>query len=324
MKKLIFIIAVIMFSFNYGKAQNNYGSLIAKADSLYRIKDYKKANDIYISAFSLEHKHKSDLYNGACAAALAGDESNAFKFLNLSIDEGWTNIEHFKKDKDLNALHNTPEWDKVVAKLQTKVDKIEANYNKEAKAALEEVYKTDQGIRSEFIAAQKTHGHKSKEVDSLGKLMMYHDSLNTITVTKILDKYGWLGEDKVGNKGNLTLFLVIQHANLKVQQKYLPMLRTAVKNGKAQPGSLALLEDRVALREGKKQIYGSQIGSVPDNPSKYYLSPLIDPDNVDKRRVSVGLPPIAEYIKRWNIIWNVEEYKKQLPQYEEWEKRVKW
>lgn len=248
---------------------------------------------------------------------------NAFKLLNSSIDLGWANIDHLKTDSDLKPLHNTPEWDKVIAKVQAKVDKIEANYNQEAKAALEEAYKTDQGIRVEYLAARKTHEHKSKKVDSLGKLMNYHDSLNTITATKILDKYGWLGEDEVGYKANRTLFMVIQHADLKVQQKYLPVLRIAVKDGKAQAGSLAMLEDRVALGEGKKQIYGSQLSSVPDNPAKYYLSPVIDPDNIDKRRASVGLPPIAEYVKRWDIDWDVEEYKKMLPQYEEWEKKTK-
>ena len=38
------------------------------------------------------------------------------------------------------------------------------------------------------------------------------------------------------------------------------MMRDAVKMVKAKGSSLALLEDRVALRQGKRQIYGSQIG----------------------------------------------------------------
>ena len=38
----------------------------------------------------------------------------------------------------------------------------------------------------------------------------------------------------------------------------------------------------------------------------------IDPDNVDKRRAEVGLPPIAEYIKNWDMKWDLEQYKKDL------------
>ena len=305
-------------------AQGNYKEFISRAEGLYKSKDYVKSKEVYLLAFKSEQKNGNDLYNAACSAALAGDEPNAFKFLNLSIENGWQDIKHFKSDTDLVTLHSKPEWDKLISKLQAKVDQIESNYNKDAKGKLEEVYKTDQGIRLEFIAAQKANGHASLKVDSLRKLMIYHDSLNNIIVTKILDQYGWLGEDKVGAKGNLTLFLVIQHADLKTQQKYLPMLRKAVGDEKASASSLALLEDRVALREGKKQIYGSQLSSVPDNPEKYYLSPLTDPENVDKRRASVGLQPLAEYVKRWDIIWDIEAYKKMLPQYEEWASRVKW
>jgi hypothetical protein len=154
---------------------------------------------------------------------------------------------------------------------------------------------------------------------SLWNFIYEKDSINLIKVKFILNKYGWLGSDIVGEQGNTTLFLVIQHADLVTQENYLPMMRIAVKNGKAKGSSLALLEDRVALREGKKQIYGSQI--VRDEATqKSYVSPLEDPENVDKRRAEVGLEPLAEYVIQWKIIWNVEQYKKNLPVIEAIEK----
>jgi len=98
-------------------------------------------------------------------------------------------------------------------------------------------------------------------------------------------------------------------------------MREAVKHGKAQASNLALLEDRVALGQGKKQIYGSQIGRDPET-QLYYVSPLEDPDNVDKRREAVGLQPLAEYVSRWQIKWDVEQYKKDLPKLEYLEKNM--
>lgn len=74
---------------------------------------------------------------------------------------------------------------------------------------------------------------------------------------------------------------------------------------------VALLEDRLALRQGKKQIYGSQV-SLDNQSGKYYVENLQDPENVDKRRAAVGLPPLAEYLKQWGINWNVEEYKRKM------------
>jgi hypothetical protein len=140
-------------------------------------------------------------------------------------------------------------------------------------------------------------------------------------VSDILDKRGWLGEDVVGQQGNSALFLVIQHADLKTQQKYLPMMREAVKTGRANASSLALLEDRVALRQGKMQIYGSQVGT-DNSTGLHYVFPMEDPDNVDKRRAEVGLEPLAEYVSEWDIVWNVEQYKKDLPKYIEMAKTV--
>jgi hypothetical protein len=99
-------------------------------------------------------------------------------------------------------------------------------------------------------------------------------------------------------------------------------MREAVKKGNANSSSLALLEDRVAIREGRKQIYGSQIGTNPTTKEQYVL-PLEDPDNVDKRRSEVGLGAIAEYVAYWNITWNVEQYKKDLPEIEKLSKSQK-
>jgi hypothetical protein len=156
----------------------------------------------------------------------------------------------------------------------------------------------------------------SKEVDSVWALMNKTDSINQVKVKTILDKYGWLGISKIGNQCSSTLYRVIQHSDLNMQEKYLPLIREAVKNKEAKPRDLATLEDRVALRQGKKQIYGTQVGQ--DKKSlKYYLSPLEDPDNVDKRRAEVGLEPLSmvleSYFETWHLKWDVEQYKKDLP-----------
>jgi hypothetical protein len=77
---------------------------------------------------------------------------------------------------------------------------------------------------------------------------------------------------------------------------------------------LALLEDRVALRTGHKQIYGSQITS--NAAGENVVDALDDPENVDKRRAEVGLGPLADYVRRWNITWDPIAYQKQLPELE--------
>jgi len=93
------------------------------------------------------------------------------------------------------------------------------------------------------------------------------------------------------------------------------MMREAVKNGNANSNNLALLEDRVAIIKGGKQIYGSQIGRDQET-GEYYILPLWDPENVDQRREEVGLGPLQEYVSKWGINWSVEDYKKSISGYE--------
>jgi hypothetical protein len=186
--------------------------------------------------------------------------------------------------------------------------------NKPLVAKLDSIFTEDQKYRQQIDSIEKRYGWESKEMKSLWKVIEEKDSINLVIVKAILDKDGWLGADIIGGQGNSTLFLVIQHSDQATQEKYLPMMREAVKNGKAERSSLALLEDRVALGQGKMQIYGSQIGR--DNQTQlYYVSPLADPDNVDKRRAQVGLEPLTEYVQQWQIKWDIEQYKKDLPKF---------
>jgi hypothetical protein len=178
-------------------------------------------------------------------------------------------------------------------------------------ALLDSIFSEDQQYRIQSEEIEKKNGWESKELKDLWKIIRKKDSSNLVVVKSILDEYGWLGSDVVGEKGNRALFLVIQHADRITQEQYLPMMREAVKNGKAKGSSLALLEDRVLLAQGKKQIYGSQI-SQDLQTHDYYVRPLEDPDNVDKRRAAVGLEPLAVYVSHWQIKWDVEQYKRDL------------
>ena len=169
-----------------------------------------------------------------------------------------------------------------------------------------------QRYRTQIDFIQTQYGRESKELKALFKEMDLTDSTNLIQVESILKIYGWLGSDKIGSQANTTLFLVIQHSDLSTQARYLPLMREAVKNGNAKARDLALLEDRVAIFQGKMQNYGSQLFWSKET-NGYFIPPLADPDNVDKRRAEVGLQPLSEYVSRWNIKWNAGEYKKDLP-----------
>jgi hypothetical protein len=178
---------------------------------------------------------------------------------------------------------------------------------------LDSVLESDQKYRygsmnDETLTNFKLH---NKEVISI-------DSTNTIKVSAILDRYGWLGKKDIGIMESQAIFFVIQHADSATQEKYLPLIRKAVMDKKENPHHLTMLEDRVSLRKNKYQIYGTQVIYEYRN-KKYYLLPLIDPENVIKRRKSIGLDSISFqlYLNKFHIKWSFESYKRDLPEVQE-------
>jgi hypothetical protein len=130
------------------------------------------------------------------------------------------------------------------------------------------------------------------------------DEENLAIVTGIIDSVGWLGVDEVGDTANSALFLVIQHSNLVTMEKYLPIVKQAVKDKKASNQDLALLTDRIEVANNRPQIYGTQ-GTIKNN--KYLLDSIIDKQNVHKRRKQMGLIPLEEAISLVKEMHNLEK-----------------
>lgn len=321
---LILVILIVFASCKNGKKKEEvtlekptteqlakYVDLKKKAWKLYETKEYLKSAQQYSGAFKIigNNSNPTDRYNAACSWALANEIDSSYVQLFLAAEKGvYSNYSHITTDTDLSSLQSDKRWNELLKTIKVNKEKKEANLDKPLVAILDTIYKEDQGLRKEIKTVEEKYGRDSNEMKAHWKTISEKDSINLIKIQKILDERGWLGQDVIGGKGNTTLFLVIQHSPLEIQEKYLPMMREAVDKNNARASSLALLEDRVAMRKGGKQIYGSQIKRNPES-GEFYVSPLTDPENVDKRRAEVGIGTLAEYVGRWNIVWDVEKHK---------------
>lgn len=117
---------------------------------------------------------------------------------------------------------------------------------------------------------------------------------NNRRIQAIISVHGWPGMSLVGEAGADASWLVVQHAVLEpdFQERCIALLEKAVRAGEAKGFHLAMLHDRVLVRQGKPQIYGSQ-HDIDENGNLHPF-PIADPENVDRRRESVGLEPLAE------------------------------
>ena len=171
---------------------------------------------------------------------------------------------------------------------------------------MSEIFEKDQGLRSVIVEKSKTLLPSDPELKSLWQEQTERDESNQKIISEMLDEHGWpSSEYKTTIPSNSDIvFLVIQHADLDYQLKYIDMVRQATESGKLEPSSYALLQDRVLMKQGKEQIYGSQLNTDPVTGKNSFM-PIADEENVNKRRAEVGLEPIEEYAKYFGV-----EYKK--------------
>jgi hypothetical protein len=160
--------------------------------------------------------------------------------------------------------------------------------------------RTDQGIRLKLDSVEKKSGMDAAMASPLVAEMRAVDNRNLARLVAIINQYGWPGRSLVGKAGATTAFLVIQHSDSEVQQKYLPLVQKAAAQGELEKSAAALLQDRVLMGQGKPQIYGSQLTANKDT-KKYEFYTIADEAHVDERRASVGLGPLAEYAKNFGL-----------------------
>ena len=283
----------------------------SNARRLYEENNFLKSALAYDTLFKIfkNKGYKNDKYNAACVWALTGNNDKAFFYLQqVVITNEWVNLPNILSDLDLDTLHTDKRWQPLIDKVILRNKNAETTLNKPLVLLLDTIYKEDQADRQNIDLIKNKYGMQSKEMDSLWKKIRLQDSTNLNQVRNIIDTQGWLGPSEIGQQGASTIFLVIQHADSLTQVKYLPIMRVAVQRGKALPQHLAPLEDRVLTKQGKKQIYGSQVNTDSTGNNSFY--PIVDEANVNKRRASAGLGPIEDYAKYFGINYVLPKKKK--------------
>ncbi len=130
----------------------------------------------------------------------------------------------------------------------------------------------------------------------------YHPEMEAVHLTNasLLEgcfaEIGWPGRDVVGEEAAAAAMLVLQHAISRpdLQRAGLELLLEAVQANQANALDAAYLSDRIAVFEGRPQLFGSQFDW--DESGALSPAPIHDPEGVDARRASLGLPPLGETI----------------------------
>lgn len=116
------------------------------------------------------------------------------------------------------------------------------------------------------------------------------DTESTRVLREVVAREGWPGRSRVGEDGATAAFLLAQHSpDLAFQKEVLGLLH-AQPPGEVDPTHTAYLHDRICIREGRPQRYGTQV-QADGQPFP------LEPGDVDLRRAGEGLEPLAAYLR---------------------------
>jgi hypothetical protein len=291
--KKTFILMAILFGGCKNPAPTPVPTDAATPEQLYEMAvDSARANfadqffpqsiEAFERARSLRPLPENDLLFLSIACLQNNDYLNALRYYKELLANGYVykSEKDFDNDPQFYLFHEQPEWEelKKLAYANIKNDRAAAK-NKKLRAALDKLADKRETLRHEVEDLYN---------DSLAlkEQLAVQDSSNSLFVMQNTDKLGWPGKTLVGKGGAKAAAFMLQLGDASLTEKYLPLMRAASVQGELDSADLVTFEDKMLVAQGKPQVYATQLHS-----NGMALYPTEDFDNVNKRRMALGLYP---------------------------------
>jgi hypothetical protein len=297
-------ISISTFSQTFSK---DFSKLVKEAELLYKKKEYLKAGNLYSEAFSISNNLGSTMIriDAACSWALAGKIDSAFNNLNnINPIPKYSEYSRIINDTNLSTLYKEARWNNLVKKLKNSMDESNKSYNRQLLYLLDSLVFYDIKWRNYEIEYNNNQLYNDTiSLETIKKNIQLTDSLNYLQIKKIFLMFGYPNYDLVGEEGSLNFWFLVQHQDQypDFQERVLQKMEVEANLKKASSVNYAYLVDRVKVNTNKKQVYGTQC-KLNKNQTSMILKPVIRPRNLNKRRKSVGLGSIENYIATMNEI----------------------
>lgn len=177
------------------------------------------------------------------------------------------------------------------------VVKDEIVKNKGLQIELIKMYINDQSVRGNIInEIIEKYRLDEYELTKEGAVSVV-DKVNRDRLKEIIGEFGFPTKQLVGKDAMQGIFSMIQHSDgdREWQREQLPHIEKAVKQGDMDGQNYAYLYDRIKINGGEKQRYGTQFENVDLINKRVELAETEEIENLDRRRMEVGMMPIQMY-----------------------------
>jgi tetratricopeptide (TPR) repeat protein len=291
------------------KAQTNEADSINKlSEEQYISGDYEKAL-IGFEQLIEDNPDSSYHYGASQSSGRLGLRDKSYYHLTKGIEKDSAFIAYYfiKHEHAYDKFRHKREWKTLLAEqkiVNRNYERINC-YNSDLRKKLAEIQESDQRHLLKLFRLIKENNNK---MSVRGFVLVIRQLIlkkrNIRSIEKIIMKHGYPGKSLVGNKMSSIAFLVVQHSNQKTMEKLLPILQKAADNGELPKSSLALLIDRIKMKNGEKQIYGTQIADNENGESALY--PVENYETINVRRKEMGMEPIEDYLESMKVLMGVE------------------
>lgn len=175
-------------------------------------------------------------------------------------------------------------------------------FSQDVDSLLVKAYERDQGVRAKTLELTRKigkYGYSGELVDSLVMLSDKTENIDreNIALVDSLLNNGW--PENLTKDSYNTLWIIIDHADSAKQEHYLPMIKKAAEKGDISYNNYAVLSDRIDMKKGLKQTYGTQscIVTSDDGNEVIYIWPVRDALKLDSLRKKINECPIKKYVR---------------------------
>jgi len=297
----ILILSCLFQSVGYSQSEYvKYYEITETAAYKKKKEEYQSAINLYKKAFLLAEPRGSDHLELASCYIKLGAYDESLEQIKMSIELGIPKryIERLKSSNEGND-----EFEKLWIKIQEIYPELRRQFYSsidiETFNELQIIKNSDQEIR-EYLMSREGFFEDSTLV-SYAKTI---DSLNLEKVLKIIERTGqWPGSKSFGDAESGSYYVLLHYnvehfkdaiENEKLYNHILTTAKKGIELGELTPFQFAYWIDyHIKTKEGK-QLYG-----VPSY-KKWAKIPFKDVENIDKRRMEIGLPSLETLYKREN------------------------
>ena len=145
---------------------------------------------------------------------------------------------------------------------------------------------------------------KSDATEALKNMAADISRLHTQTLNEIVQLQSWPTKAQVSEQGVRAAFELVSYSNnLSFQQNMLPFIIQSYMDKQGMSGeAVAIFTDKVSIAQGKSQVFGTQADLIG---GKIVFFQIENEDSVDQLRAEMGLPPLQEYKKVLEALYDL-------------------